>query len=78
MRDPATGEYVDFTQFLNPASLQTITGHVEACVADASPETRYQFERVGYFVTDRHDHRPEAPVFNLTVGLKDTWGKIQR
>ncbi|MCG9057383.1 glutamine--tRNA ligase/YqeY domain fusion protein [Laribacter hongkongensis] len=72
VRDPETGEYVDFTQFLNPASLQTITGHVEACVADAPPETRYQFERVGYFVTDRVDHRPgERVVFNRTVALKD-------
>ena len=70
------GEYVDFKQFLNPESLKTITGHVEACVADAAPETRYQFERLGYFVTDRCEHQPGTKVvFNRTVGLKDSWAK---
>ena len=42
----------------------------------AEPETRYQFERVGYFVTDRIDHVPgERVVFNRTVSLRDTWSK---
>ncbi|WP_144373934.1 glutamine--tRNA ligase/YqeY domain fusion protein [Vogesella urethralis] len=70
------GEYVDFMNFLNPASLTTITGYVEPVVLQAAPETRYQFERIGYFVTDRHDHQAGAkPVFNRTVGLKDNWSK---
>ncbi|KZE33860.1 glutamine--tRNA ligase/YqeY domain fusion protein [Crenobacter luteus] len=68
------GEYVEFLQFLNPESLKVVTGYVEACVKDAAPETRFQFERVGYFVTDRHDHQPGGKVvFNRTVGLKDTF-----
>ena len=69
------GEYVDFKQFMNPASLTVITGFVEPLVRDAAPETRYQFERLGYFVTDRKDHVAGAskPVFNRTVTLKDTW-----
>ena len=70
------GEYVDFMNFLNPASLTTITGYVEPVVLQAAPETRYQFERIGYFVTDRRDHQAGAkPVFNRTVGLKDNWSK---
>ncbi|TCP13867.1 glutaminyl-tRNA synthetase [Crenobacter luteus] len=70
----ADGEYVEFLQFLNPESLKVVTGYVEACVKDAAPETRFQFERVGYFVTDRHDHQPGGKVvFNRTVGLKDTF-----
>lgn len=70
------GEYVDFMNFLNPHSLQSITGYIEPAVANAAPETRYQFERTGYFVTDRHEHQPgNKIVFNRTVGLKDNWSK---
>uniref|UniRef100_UPI0035B4DB0D glutamine--tRNA ligase n=1 Tax=Chitinimonas sp. TaxID=1934313 RepID=UPI0035B4DB0D len=70
------GEYLDFTQFVNPESLKVLTAFVEAGVLGAAPETRYQFERLGYFVTDRKDHVPGSkPVFNRTVGLKDTWTK---
>ncbi|MBI5329458.1 MAG: glutamine--tRNA ligase/YqeY domain fusion protein [Betaproteobacteria bacterium] len=66
----------DFLEFLNPVSLKTVQGWVEACVVAAASETRYQFERLGYFCTDRHDHQPGAkPVFNRTVGLKDSWAK---
>ena len=72
----ADGEYVDFTQFINPESCKTITAYVESCVVNAAPETRYQFERLGYFITDRHLHQAGAtPVFNRTVTLKDSWAK---
>ena len=37
------------------------------------PETRYQFEREGYFIADRYDHSSEQPVFNKVIGLRDTW-----
>ncbi|SMC16962.1 glutaminyl-tRNA synthetase [Andreprevotia lacus DSM 23236] len=68
------GQYVDFKQFINPESFRTITAYVEPVVASAAPETRYQFERLGYFVTDRHDHVAGGkPVFNRTVTLKDAW-----
>lgn len=68
------GEYVDFMQFLNPASLKVVTGYVESAVNSAAVETRYQFERIGYFITDRYDHQTgQKIVFNRTVGLKDTW-----
>jgi glutaminyl-tRNA synthetase len=70
------GEYIDFVNFLNPESLKTVTGYVEACAKDLAPESRYQFERVGYFVTDRYEHTPgQKVVFNRTVGLKDSWSK---
>ena len=66
----------DFLDFLNPHSLEVVQGWVEPCVRDAPPETRYQFERLGYFCTDRHDHRPgDRLVFNRTVSLKDSWAK---
>jgi len=64
----------DFLSFLNPDSLQVVQGWIEPCVQDAAPETRYQFERLGYFCADRYDHRPgETFVFNRAVGLKDTY-----
>jgi glutaminyl-tRNA synthetase len=47
-------------------------------VASVEPETRLQFERLGYFCADWKDHRPGKPVFNRTVGLRDTWAKIER
>jgi glutaminyl-tRNA synthetase len=48
---------------------------VEPSAAQAAPEQHHQFERLGYFVADRLDHRPEAPVFNRAVTLRDTWAK---
>jgi len=42
-------------------------------IFEVSLESHYQFERLGYFVTDRHDHTPDNTVFNRTVTLKDTW-----
>ncbi len=50
-----------------------MTGYVEPAAADAAPEQAFQFERIGYFVADRHDHRADAPVFNRSVTLRDTW-----
>ena len=69
------GEYLPFTDFLNPESAKEITAYAESVAADLPPESRWQFERLGYFVTDRKDHRTDAPVFNRTVGLKDSWQK---
>lgn len=70
------GEYVPFTDFLNPNSMQEITAYAESVVNDLPPESRWQFERIGYFITDRFEHKQgQTPVFNKTVGLKDTWQK---
>ena len=65
----------NFLDDLNPDSAQTITAQLEPCLRDAGPEERFQFERHGYFVADRVDSRPGAPVFNRSVTLKDSWGK---
>lgn len=76
--DPDGHKNRDFLDYLNPHSLEVVQGWVEPCVRDAPPETRYQFERLGYFCTDRHDHRPgDRLVFNRTVSLKDSWAKAQ-
>jgi glutaminyl-tRNA synthetase len=60
---------------INPDSLKVIRAWVEPSVAEAAPETVFQFERIGYFVADRHDHQPGKPVFNRTIGLRDSWAK---
>ena len=74
--EPDADREVDFCSHLNPASLTVAQGWVESCVKDAPPETRYQFERLGYFCTDRRDHQPgKKLVFNRTVTLKDSWTK---
>jgi len=59
---------------LNAQSLEVIEGAmVEPGLSEAEPEQVFQFEREGYFVADRYDHTAEAPVFNLTIGLRDAW-----
>ncbi len=59
---------------LNPDSMTVLSEcFVEPSVATLSPETRVQFERIGYFVADRHDHTATSAVFNRTVTLRDTW-----
>jgi glutaminyl-tRNA synthetase len=66
-----------FTSVLNPDSLKTITAKVEPALAAADAGFSCQFERVGYFVADPIDHQPGAkPVFNRTVALKDSWGRL--
>jgi glutaminyl-tRNA synthetase len=76
--EPDAGKDVDFCRYLNPESLTVVQGWVEASVKDAAPETRYQFERLGYFCADRRDHQPgKKLVFNRTVTLKDSWTKEQ-
>jgi glutaminyl-tRNA synthetase len=62
-----------YQDHLNPNSRRTVTGYVEPAAAQAAPETAFQFERVGYFVADRYDHRADRPVFNRSVTLRDTW-----
>ena len=74
--EPDSDKARDFCEFINPASLTTVRGWVEPVVDSAAPETHYQFERLGYFCTDRHEHKPGGKiVFNRTVTLKDLWTK---
>ena len=65
----------DYRTLLNPESKRVCRGYVEPSVAQSAPDTHFQFERTGYFVTDRVDHTAESPVVNLAVGLRDSWGK---
>jgi glutaminyl-tRNA synthetase len=64
----------DFKSFLNPNSLEVVQAKCEASLAEADPEVRYQFERLGYFAVDP-DSKPGRLVFNRTITLKDTWAK---
>ncbi|MCB1940045.1 MAG: glutamine--tRNA ligase, partial [Rhodocyclaceae bacterium] len=65
----------DFLDDLNPDAKRCITAQLEPALASVGAESRFQFERHGYFIADRHDARPGTPVFNRTVTLKDSWNK---
>jgi glutaminyl-tRNA synthetase len=61
----------DFMTHINPESLSVISAIVEPSLAQAAPESVFQFEREGYYVADRRDHAADKPVFNLTIGLRE-------
>jgi glutaminyl-tRNA synthetase len=68
----------EFTDNLNPKSVEVLTGcRLEPSVAGAAPGSRYQFERLGYFVVDK-DSTAAPLIFNRTVSLKDAWAKIEK
>ena len=71
---PGAGDR-DFLMDLNPEAKKVISAQIEPALKQALPEERFQFERHGYFVTDRIDSKPGAPVFNRAVTLKDAWQK---
>ena len=62
-------------EHINPDAKRIVQAWVEPSAATAEPEQRFQFERLGYFVADRIDHRADKPVFNRTVTLRDTWAR---
>ena len=62
-----------YRDHLNPASVRIVTARLEASLANVAAETRFQFERLGYFVADRADHRVGQPVFNRICTLRDSW-----
>jgi glutaminyl-tRNA synthetase len=71
---PGTGDG-DYKLDLNPQSCQIIHAYLEPSLQEAASGEQFQFERHGYYVADRIDSRPGAPVFNRTVTLKDSWAK---
>ncbi len=76
--NPSANKDVDFKSYLNPDSLQVLRGcKVEPGLAEAALESRYQFERQGYFCVDPVDSRPGKPVFNRTVTLRDSWARLE-
>ncbi|HEX4337972.1 MAG TPA: glutamine--tRNA ligase/YqeY domain fusion protein [Polyangiaceae bacterium] len=81
VENPSEGEEqgTPFTKHLNAASLETLHGaKLEPSLAKATPGTSYQFERLGYFVVDGVDSKPDALVFNRTIGLRDSWAKQEQ
>lgn len=75
--DPEAGGD-NFTDHLNPESLTVVNGFIEPSVRVDPPDTRYQFERLGYFWPDPVDSRPDHLIFNRIVTLRDSWAKRQR
>ena len=64
---------VDFKTLINPQALEVVQAIIEPSLANVQPEERFQFEREGYFCADLRDSQPGKPVFNRTVGLRDSW-----
>lgn len=72
---PDANKEIDFKTFLNPNSLQVISGFVEPSLRYVKNLDHFQFQRLGYYCVDK-DATPEKLVFNKTVGLRDTWAKV--
>ena len=76
--DPAGQKDHDYREFLNPGSLQVLKNcKIEPSLASARPLDKFQFQRLGYFCVD-YDSIPGKLIFNRTVGLKDTWARINK
>ncbi|EOW9549347.1 glutamine--tRNA ligase [Vibrio fluvialis] len=73
---PNPGAADNFAATINPESLVKLNGFIEPSLVSAEAEFGYQFERMGYFCADAKDSKADALVFNRTVGLRDTWAKI--
>lgn len=74
--NPDGDKDIDFKTYINPDSLKIVTGFMEPSLKDAQIGTGYQFQRLGYFSVDR-DSTSEKLIFNKTVGLRDTWAKVE-
>ena len=73
--NPDGNKEVDFKEYINPDSLKVIKGYVEPSLKTAKDGDKFQFQRLGYFAVDK-DTTANKLVFNKTVGLRDTWAKI--
>ena len=77
--NPEEDKEVDFKTFINPKSLEVIKdARLEPGLLNAKLNDRFQFERLGYFCLDSIDSKENNPVFNRTVPLRDSWGKIEK
>ena len=74
--NPDGDKEVDFKEYINPNSLEVITGYLEPSLASAKNGERFQFQRLGYYCVDK-DSSAAKLVFNKTVGLRDTWAKVE-
>lgn len=75
--NPDGNKEIDFKEYINPDSLQVITAYVEPSLKTVQPEDKLQFQRMGYFTADK-DSTADKLVFNKTVGLRDTWAKLEQ
>ena len=75
--EEAAAPSTDFMDRLNPNSLTVVKGFCEPYIANSEVGTTFQFLRMGYFCKDK-DSTAELPVFNRTVGLKDSWAKAAK
>ena len=75
--NPDGNKEVDFVDFINPNSLEIVKGFVEPSLLSANVLDKFQFQRLGYFCVDK-DSSTEKLVFNKTVGLRDTWAKVDQ
>lgn len=73
--NPDGNKEVDFKEYINPNSLEIVKGYLEPSLKEAKVGDKFQFQRLGYFTMDK-DSTAENLVFNKTVGLRDTWAKI--
>lgn len=74
--NPDGDKDVDFKEYINPNSLEVIKGYLEPSLASAKNGERFQFQRLGYYCVD-NDSSAQKLVFNKTVGLRDTWAKVE-
>jgi glutaminyl-tRNA synthetase len=74
--NPDGDKDVDFKEYINTNSLEVITGYLEPSLAIAKNGERFQFQRLGYYCVDK-DSSSKKLVFNKTVGLRDTWAKVE-
>lgn len=77
VESPDADKEKNFLEFINPESLQVITGYLEPGLKQAEVGEKFQFQRIGYFCVDK-ESSPEKPIFNRTVTLRDSWGKIDQ
>lgn len=77
--DPTPGSHKDkdFMEFINPDSLEKVTGYLEPSLKEANVGDKFQFQRMGYFNVDKESTK-EHLVFNRTVPLRDTWAKLEQ
>jgi len=77
VESPDADKEKNFLEFINPESLHVITGYLEPGLKQAEVGEKFQFQRIGYFCVDK-ESSPEKPIFNRTVTLRDSWGKIDQ
>ena len=71
---PGSNPEGDFMQDLNPNSLTSVEAYAEPSIDESKPGESFQFQRKGYFIADQESSK-DKPIFNKTVGLRDSWGK---